>query len=81
MHRIGHGVFWVYYYTFMDRMMFDKRFAISSVTQDDNKLSKDLRLLNYIETAIKNGEVEESYLYATQTSDRVKPQLKEFIEL
>lgn len=77
----GKSMFYMYYYLFMDRLMFEKRYAVPHILKDDSKLSKDVRLLNYIEEALKEGNIEESHVFAMQLSDKMKADLKEFIDM
>lgn len=71
----------IYYYTFMDRLTFQKKYAVSHLLKKDSKLSRDLRLLNYIEEALAEGNIEESHVFATQLSDNMRGNLEEFIDL
>ena len=71
------------YFYGLDRnnVKFEKQFAIPHVTKDDNQISKDIRLLNYIEQSLEAGNIQECHLYANQTSERVRQGLSGFIAL
>lgn len=77
----GRTMYYLYYYLLLDRLMFEKKYAIPYIMKDDSKLSKDIRLLNYIEEALKEGSVEEAHVFAMQLSPKIKKELTEFMEL
>lgn len=79
MRGFGKSMYYLYYFIVMDRYTFEKKYAIPHVTKNDSVISKDIRLLNYIEESLKEGNIEECHLFATQLSDGMKGNMKEFI--
>jgi len=74
-------MFYSYYYTLMDRLMFQKKYAVPHIVKNDSKLSRDIRLLNYIEEALEEGNIEESHVFVTHLSSGMRDNMYEFIEL
>lgn len=73
-------MYYMYYYLMMDRLTFQKKYSISEVTKDDSTISKDIRLLNYIEESLKEGNIEECHVLATQLSQEMRNKMGDFIE-
>ena len=74
------SMYYMYYYLMMDRLTFQKKYSISEVTKDDSTISKDIRLLNYIEESLKEGNIEECHVLATQLSQEMRNKMGDFIE-
>ena len=72
-------MYYMYYYLLMDRVMFQKKYSISEITKDDTLISKDIRILNYIEESLKEGNIELCHLLASQLSTDMKHKMKDFI--
>ena len=72
----GNSMYLMYFYLVMDRVTFQKKYAVPYMIKNDTKMSKDIRLLNYIEEALKKENIQECHLFASQLS----PDLKHFID-
>lgn len=77
----GRTVYYAYTYMFLDKFMFQKKYAMAHVLKDDSTVWRDIRLLNYIEEALNNGNIEEAHVFATQMSPKMKRDLKLLIEM
>jgi len=74
-------MYYSYTYLLLDNVKFEKKYAISHVLKDDSTVCRDVRLMNYIEEALNDGNIEEAHLFATQMSPKMVRDLKEFINL
>ncbi|CAI2360986.1 unnamed protein product [Moneuplotes crassus] len=76
----GRTSYYLYTYLILDKFKFEKKYSIGHIVKDDSEVCRDIRLLNYIEEALAEGNIEEAHLFATQVSPKMADSLKEFIE-
>jgi hypothetical protein len=65
----------------LDKFMFQKKYAMAHILKDDSTVLRDIRLLNYIEEALNDGNIEEAHVFATQMSPKMQDDVKQLIKM